>query len=670
MSRFLQVSSTALIFLTALNLQADAPPATVRIQSSGVDVEGLPTFRLEWNAAPNTTYFVQSGSFGDTAGLNGNDMVWTTIDIIRPEGVLGAYQLRAKRSEAENTIGGRSAFFRLVLPSTVISSVEPASFAPGVPVTAYVLGQCFESNDVVRVDGVEVSGVIYVNHNLLQVHLPSLSAGQHLVELVRGDVVLSSFTWAGADAVTNPELVLQGPPGRPLARPTGILREAAQVLYAEEGIEEMTTGGGVDDDCDGHVDETNPDEFRSGAGGGVVPFSGEVQMCELDLVIPGRGLDFIWARTYHSRIGRTGTSMNGWTFSYDVRLQPYGGGIVIHNGTGRADTFTAGTNGVYTCPEFFSEGTLTGGVFRLTFADTGYWEFNPIDPSSPEATLARIVDRNGNTISLNYDTSGRLTQIVDDLSRTNTVAYDTAGRLTSVTDFSGRTVRYEYDGNGDLTACVSPPVIGTPNGNDFPGGKTKRYTYTSGFPFALNRQNHLLLSCVDALGQTTAQFSYDLSLASSPSYLRCISVQNWTNPPTRFSYLPQTPTPANQFATMRCVVNDPVGNVAAISTDARGRCVKLEEFTGRATPGTPVTNPASLPIPKLRLDDPASYETRWQWNNDSLCTSEISPGGQQVQCVYESDFDKSTRARKRADCRVVREIASSPVMWTATAWRT
>jgi len=155
-------------------------------------------------------------------------------------------------------------------------------------------------------------------------------------------------------------------------------------------------------------------------------------------------MHYVWARTYNSRIGRTGASVNGWTFSYDINLQPLGGNIVIHNGTGRADTFKPNTNGLYTCPEFFCEGTLTGGVFRLTFADTGYWEFNPLVGSPTDGKLEKIVDRNGNTMSLNYDTSGRLTKIVDDLDRTNTVAYDSDGRVAEVMDFSGRTVTYHY----------------------------------------------------------------------------------------------------------------------------------------------------------------------------------------------------------------------------------
>ena len=336
------------------------------------------------------------------------------------------------------------------------------------------------------------------------------------------------------------------------------------------------------------------------------------------------------------------------------------GGIDVYDGTGRKDTFTLGTNGVYSCPELFREGTLSNNTFTLAFADTGRWVFNPFDGSPTAGLVHQVITRNGSVITLSHNAaSGRLEQVVDDLGRTNTITCDTSGRVTSVTDFSGRTVRYEYDSNGDLVACVSPPVLGTPNGNDFPGGKTNRYTYTSGYPLALARQNHLLLSCTDALGQTTAQFTYDL-IAASASYLRCTAVQEGANPATCFSFT-GTPHVPVLPASLKCTVNDPVGNVTECFFDARGRCVVEREFTGRATPGTPVTDTQNRPTGKVRQTDPDYYETQCTWNNDSLCTSETSPGGQQVRCVYQSDFDPATPARKRADCRVVSERAPAPV---------
>lgn len=396
----------------------------------------------------------------------------------------------------------------------------------------------------------------------------------------------------------------------------------------------------------------------------VQPFSGEVQACAVDLAIPGRELDFVWARTYKSR--PTGNNVN-WIFGYDIHCaQNSSGGMDVYDGTGRKDTFTLGTNGTYTCPEFFREGTVSNNTFTLTFADTGRWVFNPFDGTASAGKGRQIITRNGSTMTLGYDTSGRLAQVVDDLNRTNTMAYDTSGRLASVTDFSGRTVRYVYDGFGDLVAVISPPVTGTPNGNDFPGGKTNRYTYTSGYPFAQNRQNHLLLACVDALGQTNGQFTYGLSTADPTNYLRCVAAQEGSNPAFTYSWsLKQHPSGSqaqlNNPSYLKCIANDPVGNVSECFFDARGRCVIERDFTGRATPGVPVTDTLNRPTGQLRSTDPAYYETAWSWNNDSLCNKVLIFGGQQMQYVYQSDFDPATPARKRADCRVVREIASSPV---------
>ena len=728
----------ALTLPFAGGLLADPLPTTLRIAPLGTGLEGFKNFALEWNAVPNATYLLEK------SGTLGSGSPWQLLDAVRPPDVLGSYQLSVPATDT-------SGFYRLVLPKPIISSVEPTVFPSGAATTIYLVGQCFDSNDVVRVDGIDVGGVVFVNSGLLQFTLPPQSAGTHLVELVRAGVVRSSFTVTCADAFLNPELVLQGPPEVPLAsaqalyaskkgydyyqahsqlnsarlnnnpafqesKHQGTMQRAAflskkgyDYYQANSGVARSIQSevkanlkaaynrslpGGSDDDCD---DEDSPssltaaqcDYFAEGnkinichrtgstknpytivrtnsAGCAVMPFSGEVRQCDVDLLTPGRGLDFVWGRTYNSRIGRIGASVNGWTFSYDVKIQSLGGNIVVRNGTGRADTFKPNASGVYTCPEFFSEGTLGNNVFKLTFADTGYWEFKPITTSPDAGKLAKMVDRNGNTITLKYDISGRLAQIVDDLGRTNTVAYNSAGQLASITDFSGRTVAYEYyqglpkepGGAGDLKSVTLPPVIGTHNGNDFPAGKTVTYTYSTGY--ADDRENHLLLSVIDAKGQIQQRHVYQHN-QTDLEFLRCISVQHWTNTPTMISYLPQTPTPANQFATLRCVINNPVGDVTECYFDARNRPVKLQEFTGRATPDVQVTATENRPAGKVRPSDPDLYETRCSWNNDSLCTLEIGPGGQQTQCVYESDFAPGTRARKRADCRVVRERASSAV---------
>jgi len=732
----------ALVLLPAVSLLADAPATSLRIANTGRDTEALPTFRLDWNACSNATYLVQSA---DTLAPGAT---WNTLNAVRPVDKIGSYQLAVTATDATGLSSPPAKFYRLVLPQPQIFSVEPAVVAPGVPVDLYVLGQSLGTNGVLQINGVTQSNAVVVSSSLVTVpaFVPDVP-GTYQVSLVVSGSVVSSFNVVCADALTNPEQVLQGPPTEPPASPSKKDFKGHVTLLKgfDDGSDDIQEGkkdfkghvtllkafdddsgdsakhtktghvtlmkafdDGSDDiqegkkDFKGHVTllkafdddsgdsakhtktghvtlmkafDDGSDDARARPGRGrplqitvtrefdthdtsVMPFSGEVQECDVDLVIPGRGLDFVWTRTYRSRTHHTATLLSsGWSLSYDVSVEQNSSGITVNDGTGRRDLYVLGTNGVYTCPEFFREGTLSNGIFRLTFADTGYWEFNPFDGTATAGKLAHIVDRNGNTMSLAY-AAGQLTQIVDDLDRTNTIAYDLAGRVVGVTDFSGRSVRYEYDGNGDLAACVSPAVTGTPNGNDFPGGKTNRYTYSSGY--TKDAENHLLLTVIDAKGQTACIHVYQHNQTDF-EFLRCISIQHGTNTPAVLTYLPQTPAPSNDFAMVRCVMNDPVGDVTECFFDSRNRCVMERDFTGRATPGLPVTGTVNRPTGQLRSSDPTYYETRWSWNNDSLCTLAVAPGGQQVQCVYQSDFDPSTTARKRADCRVVRELATGGV---------
>jgi YD repeat-containing protein len=708
-----------------------ASSTALHITNTGKNTEALPTYRLDWNASSNSTYLVQS-----TTNL-ASGATWTTLDAVTPVDQAGSYQLAVTATDSTGLSSPPATFYRLILPQPMISSVEPAIVAPGAPVDFYILGQSFPPGAVIKINGVTQSGTVYQSSTtLVQPSFTPDVAGSYQFSLVVSGMVVSSFNVTCADALANPEQVLQGPPTEPPASPckkdfkghVTLMKafddEAGDTSAKKDFKGHVTLMKAFDDDSEaesarttktGHVtlmkafDDGSDDiqESKKGlnavnvklariiGGGddcddndptfmaalmkakekanqcksmvGVKPFSGEVQECDADMVIPGRGLDFIWARTYRSRANHTATILgNCWSFSYDVRcVQNSSGGMDIFDGTGRKDTFTLQTNGTFICPEFFREGTVSNNTFTLTFADTGRWVFNPFDGTAGAGRLFQIITRNGDTMTLGYDTGGRLAQVVDDLGRTNTVAYNTAGQVASVTDFTGRSVTYQYysgaksdNGSaGDLKSVTSPPVTGTPNGNDFPGGKTTTYTYSKSFP--LDRENHLLLTVTDPKGQTAAVFTYEHS-AADPNYLHCIAAQEGASTACRYNWV-LVSRPAGSSAVVKCIANDPVGNVSEYFCDARGRCVIERDYTGRATPGLPVTDTLNRPTGKLRQTDPDFYETQCTWNNDSLCTSETAPGGQQVLCVYQSDFDHSTTARKRADCRVVHELAASAV---------
>ena len=91
-----------------------------------------------------------------------------------------------------------------------------------------------------------------------------------------------------------------------------------------------------------------------------------------------------------------------------------------------------------------------------------------------------------------YNGIGQLVQVIDTLGRPIDYRYNGQGQLVEIVDFVERSIHFEYDANGDLTAVTSPTVVDTPNSNDFPDGKTERYTYSSGFTDA--RLNHNLLT--------------------------------------------------------------------------------------------------------------------------------------------------------------------------------
>ena len=135
----------------------------------------------------------------------------------------------------------------------------------------------------------------------------------------------------------------------------------------------------------------------------------------------------------------------------------------------------------------------------------------------------------------------------------------------------------------------SPLVTGTPTGNDFPAGKTQTFTYSVGSTNSALNDN--LLTVTDPHGQTCARFTYSpLLVPTDVNFDRVLSVQLGNNAdpidkPEMFTWLTQTPSPANGYAVLKCIANDPVGNVRETFFDSRNLPVDQLDYTGRATPG-------------------------------------------------------------------------------------
>jgi RHS repeat-associated protein len=294
------------------------------------------------------------------------------------------------------------------------------------------------------------------------------------------------------------------------------------------------------------------------------------------------------------------------------------------------------------------------------FPSTGTWRFRPLDASPAAGKIDSVSDRNGNELHFVYDGAGQLAAVIDTLDRSITIGYNAGGFISSITDWTGRQVRYEYyqvgevgGSFGDLKSVTTPAVTGTPNGNDFPDGKTTIYTYSTGF--SDNRLNHNLLTITDPSGHTYLTNVYASTTDQQDLLYDRVVRQVWGDPGDIIDvvYVPQTPAPENNFAVIKAIMNDRVGNVKEFFYDAGNRGVIRREYTGRADPDQPTTETQNRPTNKLRPGDPDYFETRYEYNADSKLIRTLHPEGDVTLNVYEEDLDPDAPRRSRGNLREI-----------------
>ncbi len=595
------------------------------------------------------------------------------------------------------TSDGRQHFFRAVTPVPQINLVQPGVINPSGG-QVFLIGQLFDPSFVVKIDGNTVSSS-FTDANTLMVNTGALSIGFHTITLFDSTnnilVSLTNGLFVTATGRTDQE----SPPTPPLVNEAFVLDATRStdderlcgdaIGKGEWDLNYAGTGPEISADPHSRVKvqffwdregKKNTDSscwIRAQSYPGnlgepklhplfafpsINEATGELFVSYNDLVIPGRGLDLVWGRTYRSKIGLDTPMGVGWDFSYNIRAAQNGSNITVQNGENRTDTYFLQADGSYSTDELFRRGTLSVNVFTLQFGDKTSWVFKPLDGSLTSGKIDKIIDRNSNQLQFQYDGSGRLVVIIDTLGRPLQIGYDAAGRIQLLQDFSGRQIVYTHQTGanpGDLLAVRSPIVNGTPNGNDFPSGKTAQFTYTSGFADAA--RNHNLLTARDGNNVQWYQAIYTpTSLTSDLLYDRVASQIIGTASETKvYTYLAQTPAVANRFAATKAIVNDANGHVHESLFDGKNRRIDRRQFTGHSTAGVPVTESTNRPTGPLRASDPAFFKTTFDWNRDSLPTRMTLPRGNGIEMVYQRDFDPAANPRERANLRVRRQLPVS-----------
>jgi RHS repeat-associated protein len=387
------------------------------------------------------------------------------------------------------------------------------------------------------------------------------------------------------------------------------------------------------------------------------------------------GLDWSLTRTYRSDVKEPGPLGQNWELNYDNRLWvvtdqnraeiqrsfPFAqsGDVVRIDGSNRADLYRHNPDGTYADPKgFFTQLTPTpGGGFRER-DQAGMVTTYAAPDNTGTAAMTSMTDRDGNALHFQYDNIGELTHVVDTMGRTIDYHYDGRRLLTDVTDFDNRTVHYQYDSHAELVAETSPAVTGTPTGNDFPDGKTTRYTYAEEYPDA--RLNHELLTVtapneVATGGPPRVIYSYDTDPAS-PDIARVLSLEtggvNANGVPaggtTSYTYQTLvTSDPENlAVSVFQTTVTDRNGNVTEYQFNELGNILQSKQFTNR----------------HVRPGDPDFFLTQFRYDEDYHLILQIMPQGNTTQYQYSLDSGTSTGGNTATT------LNDTTKTWTPNEW--
>lgn len=140
-------------------------------------------------------------------------------------------------------------------------------------------------------------------------------------------------------------------------------------------------------------------------------------------------------------------SWNDAEFSEDNVPGPFFGSFITWDGNGWHLTMVDGTTYV-----FGNEAPLQNIVDR--YGDTVTVNYANDVTSYTSGPISDVTSPNGRWLQYSYNESGTVSSVVDNSGRTVSYGYNSANQLDSVTDVRGNTESYTYDANGNMSSAV------------------------------------------------------------------------------------------------------------------------------------------------------------------------------------------------------------------------
>jgi RHS repeat-associated protein len=193
----------------------------------------------------------------------------------------------------------------------------------------------------------------------------------------------------------------------------------------------------------------------------------------------------------------------GTTHNYDIKLT---GDFTANNAgrvkmpeqvTGRLFGYNSARSASLGIPVFTSKSTTRQLGDEVRKLNSGNLEYHRRDGSlmtfNSSGRLLSMTDTNNNTVTLSY-AGNNLTGVTDPVGRSITLAYDSSGRITSATDPLGRIWRYTYEGTPGVAGAPGLTTVTDPLSN------VTRYTYVTGGRLSVIN---------DARGNAVKRVTYD-----------------------------------------------------------------------------------------------------------------------------------------------------------------
>lgn len=235
----------------------------------------------------------------------------------------------------------------------------------------------------------------------------------------------------------------------------------------------------------------------SGSGGHPINLAtGNTYIQQMDLGIPGLSGGLSLVRTWNSKWPSTQSTFQvglfgpNWRSTYEERVY-LGLDDYIRYSRGDGSFWAFGYNGStynVAAPASASATLAAGSTYwTLTLQNGDQRRFD-----NTTGNLIAIIDRNGNSTQLSYDSSGRLITVTDPVSRYLTFSYGSPSShlVTGVTASVGPSLAYAYDAQGRLTQVTKPDLT------------TVSFTYNS---------QSLIANVTDSNGKILESHTYDSS---------------------------------------------------------------------------------------------------------------------------------------------------------------